>query len=899
MNEPDEPLEAGALADPVGPGVTALLRQLKARLQEDNKPQAIGRDGFPLYADDPLASIHQQLDDFLKELPSLGAYWRVKPDTLPKGNAFLNLAPEQKVQVLRAIMVRARYAAGDGPKPASAAERMGAIVGSWAKMLWRAGKGEKNSLVDTDEFRPVTSALLRSNLPLTSEDLAHLVSFVADVGGGAEWAAVSAESALRSVERFAENSELPVTLRHELERWKQSFGNEEKLSSPNRKLFTRLKMLLGQQAGPGIAPGEAWSNAAIEELKQMAAEQRANWCRLLQHCQQAETSKPTQKWLKRANELVETVGRDEFKGRILTWFDLVALPKPIHHEPVDPRYAPDPDQLIADANSIILKGLAWTCADWKDVEITRALSRLAQVCFKKVRNLGARCPRVGNACLYSLSVTATDEAAAELTRLNQVVKQPSTKKLLGKSLDKAAELTGQTREDMEESTVPRYGLDAAGCLRQPMGDFTAEFSISGPDALEMQWRKADGKLQKSVPAEVKEKHAAEFKTLKRTLQDIGKMLPAQRQRIERLLLAERQWEFEKWRERYLDHPLLAYINRRLIWHFREGERHSAGIWYEGRIVDVQERPLEWLSPKTRVQLWHPLGQAVDVVAAWRRWLEGHEIVQPFKQAHREIYILTEAEQRTGTYSNRFAAHILRQHQFAALARERGWTYTLQGAFDSHNTPTLLLPRWNLAVEFWLDSPGGYEGTSPSGIYLHIATDQVRFCELEGPPQPLTEVPALVFSEAMRDVDLFVGVCSIGNDPAWSDRGEGGQFGAYWQSFSFGDLSVAAKTRREVLERLLPRLKIASQCSLQDKFLVVQGTLRTYKIHLGSSNIMMEPNNQYLCIVPDRSTGLISNREVRLPFEGDNQLAVILSKAFLLAEDSKIKDQTILAQIRPT
>jgi hypothetical protein len=300
-----------------------------------------------------------------------------------------------------------------------------------------------------------------------------------------------------------------------------------------------------------------------------------------------------------------------------------------------------------------------------------------------------------------------------------------------------------------------------------------------------------------------------------------------------------------------------------------------------------------------VRLWHPIGQELETVVGWRQWLETHEVTQPFKQAHREIYILTEAEQRTATYSNRFAAHIIRQHQFAALAKERGWRYMLQGAFDSHNVPTLLLPRWDLAVEFWVDSPGDDEDTSLSGIYLNLCTDQVRFCDSTGAPRPLHEVPALVFSEAMRDVDLFVGVCSIGNDPQWTDHGEGGQYGQYWHAFSFGELSATAQTRHEVLDRLLPRLKIASQCTLEEKFLVVRGSWRTYRIHLGSSNIQMEPNNQYLCIVPDwnRAVSRLPDQKVFLPFEGDHTLAVILSKAFLLAEDNKIKDPTILRQIR--
>ena len=35
----------------------------------------------------------------------------------------------------------------------------------------------------------------------------------------------------------------------------------------------------------------------------------------------------------------------------------------------------------------------------------------------------------------------------------------------------------------------------------------------------------------------------------------------------------------------------------------------------------------------------------------------------------------------------------------------------------------------------------------------------------------------------------------------------------------------------------------------------------------------------------------------LPFEGDRTLSLIISKAFMLAEDTKIKDATILSQLR--
>jgi hypothetical protein len=161
---------------------------------------------------------------------------------------------------------------------------------------------------------------------------------------------------------------------------------------------------------------------------------------------------------------------------------------------------------------------------------------------------------------------------------------------------------------------------------------------------------------------------------------------------------------------------------------------------------------------------------VDSVRAWRQWLERHQVVQPFKQAHREIYVLTDAERRTRTYSNRFAAHIIKQHQFAALCRARGWRYQLQGLFDTVSTPTRDLPEQGLKVEFWVE-PCVTDDTAESGagIALYATTDQVRFVGADGRPVRLDRVPPLVFSELLRDVDLFVGWRPSARTPRGSIR----------------------------------------------------------------------------------------------------------------------------------
>ena len=189
-------------------------------------------------------------------------------------------------------------------------------------------------------------------------------------------------------------------------------------------------------------------------------------------------------------------------------------------------------------------------------------------------------------------------------------------------------------------------------------------------------------------------------------------------------------------------------------------------------------------------------------------------------------------------------------------------------------------------------------TTHHGVYVYLSTDQVRFYRSgDTAPIALADVPPLAFSEVMRDVDLFVAVASVGNDPTWTDNGLFGRYRESWDRFAFGELFPSAITRKAALEGIVPRLKIADRCSFADRFLIVRGDLRTYKIHLGSGNVLMEPDNHYLCIVPAQGSGSKSVGRVFLPFDGDTTLSIIISKALLLADDRNITDPIIVSQVR--
>jgi hypothetical protein len=79
----------------------------------------------------------------------------------------------------------------------------------------------------------------------------------------------------------------------------------------------------------------------------------------------------------------------------------------------------------------------------------------------------------------------------------------------------------------------------------------------------------------------------------------------------------------------------------------------------------------------------------------------------------------------------------------------------------------------------------------------------------------------------------------------------------------------------LLARLLPRLAIADQCTIESRFLHVKDTRHSYRIHLGSGNAMITPGDRYLRIVPRRDA--VADLGY-LPFEGDLTLSVIVISA---------------------
>lgn len=713
-------------------------------------------------------------------------------------------------------------------------------------------------------------------------------------------------SMLNQIEKQYKESEYNEKVRLALEDLKKILhllqgGYED---ARRKKYLAQVKSILfhlenGSQAvEPSLwEPNDAFAIYTNESLDLVSDEERLLWYKIIHHAKKAKGGKPTKKYLKEVQTTIKELGEVPFKNMLNDWITHLTQHKEAITEHQTWHRTWTEAQFITSSTSDTMKGFIWMCSLMQDATLIHAISNLAERCYKKIPHQGPAAGAVGNACFYTLYACKNMDGIGQLSKLKVKIKQTNAKKLIKKYLLLAAEEQGVSLSEIEDLSIEHFGLEQGKRIWK-FDDYRAELIITGVGKSLLQWYKPDEKLQKSVPSFVKKDHADALKELKKIKKQVNQMTSAQRDRLDRMFRIDRKWTFEKFNNLYLKHGLMSFLVKSIIWTFEKNGVKTSAIFFQGHWTSNEGKIIEPDSSYT-LSLWHPASHAVAEIKKWRDFIYEYKIQQPLKQAYREVYLLTEAELNTKSYSNRMAAHILKQHQYVMLAKGRNWRASLLGAWDGgdNDGADLDIPEYNIRAEFWVQAVAQNDQMNDTGIWNYISTDQIRFIDLNTEDTiDLIDVPKTLFSEVFRDVDLFVGVASVGNDPTWSDSGGLPTYRDYWSSYSFGDLSTIAKNRKEILENLVPRLKIGQVAEVQGRFLVVKGKLRTYKIHIGSTNILMQPNDQYLCIVPDRSKKNLT-QNVFLPFEGDNALSIILSKAMLLAEDDKITDRTITSQIR--
>ncbi|GFZ82870.1 hypothetical protein GCM10008018_30980 [Paenibacillus marchantiophytorum] len=320
-------------------------------------------------------------------------------------------------------------------------------------------------------------------------------------------------------------------------------------------------------------------------------------------------------------------------------------------------------------------------------------------------------------------------------------------------------------------------------------------------------------------------------------------------------------------------PVIAPLVRHLVWMDAAGAETGEGIiGYlqepdQGADTFTLRQPdgsLLTLQSDAELLLAHPVHlYASGCWSEFQRDLFVRQVKQPFKQVFREYYRLNADETAAVTLSRRYAGHQVQPQRTVALLRGRTWTVDYEEGLQKVYYKENLIARM-YAMADWF-TPADIEPPT---------LETVQFFNRETMEEvKLAEVPPVIFSEVMRDIDLIVSVAHAGGvDPE--------------ASHSTVEMRIA------IAQELLMLLKV-DNVRLEGSHAHVAGKLGEYTVHMGSG-IVHKKGTGALTILPVHSQ---SRGRLFLPFvDSDPRTAEIMSKLLLLAEDSKMKDPSILAML---
>jgi hypothetical protein len=410
--------------------------------------------------------------------------------------------------------------------------------------------------------------------------------------------------------------------------------------------------------------------------------------------------------------------------------------------------------LVDDDAADLLRALIWLCEPYPDLTVT--MRDAAERCFQKHKNIGALSAKLGAACVLVLGRQSSPESQQALGAAGGAARHLTTKKSVAKAKQAVAERLGETWNTIEYRSVPFYGLDAQSQFSELFGEHTASLRWSPGGLPVVTWTHApSGSTAKTVPVAVRESYALELGALEERLKELKRTLKDQARRLERLMIEGEVVPAEAWRQHFVEHPLVGRLSRSLIWRLDSSTvACSSGGGGAGLSWTTLDGECPAPSPSAKVSLWHPAGAAPEEARKWEKWILDARIHQPFQQAARAFFHASDGvEASGGVESTRFSGHRIQEGAFAALCRERNWRYQFhRGPFHLEPTRTFATHGLRAVLKITMDDPG--DATL-------MKTGTLRFCRDKSPEGlELSAVPPVVYSEALRDLSLFVEKASV-------------------------------------------------------------------------------------------------------------------------------------------
>ena len=349
-----------------------------------------------------------------------------------------------------------------------------------------------------------------------------------------------------------------------------------------------------------------------------------------------------------------------------------------------------------------------------------------------------------------------------------------------------------------------------------------------------------GRPQKSLPAKIKKEPCVA--ELTEAVKDLRRQSSRARRILEQAMVEGRPFKAGDL-EKLGRNPVVAPMLKNLI--FKVDDTYDLPENFQGQDFD-------------RAVIAHPHhfweeGRWAD----WQRLVFDRRIVQPFKQVFREYYPRLAGE--TGPVIERYDNRSVSWPKGETVLKTRGWARSHDEGLRKILRREKLVATLGLLPDM---NPGRGDAWGILGLMFSRRGDWAAV--------NVEDVPPIILSEALRDVDLLISVA-----------GAGGPL----------ESSAATVEMRLALASELARLLKLDQVGFEDRHAVIDGRKGRYRVHLGSGQAHKADRGALLIeAVP-------GSEKIFLPFVDDDPGASeVLSKILLLAEDHLIKDPAILAQI---
>lgn len=383
--------------------------------------------------------------------------------------------------------------------------------------------------------------------------------------------------------------------------------------------------------------------------------------------------------------------------------------------------------------------------------------------------------------------------------------------------------------------------------------------VDGTGKSALQCRK-DGKLLKSVPAKYK-KDAAVVQC-QAVVKNLNEQYSRTRQMMEQAM--EDKTVFAVWEFLGLyDNPVVRPITETLVVCTAADQDMQLGFLTKEGIVD-SVGTVHPVDPGEQIRIAHPF----DLYRSghwheYQKLLFERQLRQPFKQVFRELYVKLDDE-LDQYHSMLFAGNQIQPQKTVGVLRGRRWVADYEeGLQKIYYKEDIIACIYAMADWF-----------TPSDVEAPTLEYVVFYNRRTGENLRIKDIPDIIYSEVMRDVDLAVSVaCAGGVDPETSHS--------------------TIEMRRAIVECSLA-LFHTQNVRVEGSHALIDGKLGHYSVHLGSG-VVHQTGNAMLFVVPVHAQ---QRGRIFLPFvDEDPKTAEILSKILLFSEDTKIKDPKILQQIQ--